>query len=102
MTEFRIEKDSLGEVHVPKTAYYAAQTQRAVENFPITGLKPYTAFIWSMTVIKRAAAEVHKDLGLLDENLANAIILASEEILKWQTARAFCCGSVSSRRRNKP
>ena len=89
MSEFRIEKDSLGEVHVPKAAYFAAQTQRAVENFPITGLKPYTAFIWSMTVIKRAAAEVHKDLGLLDENLANAIILASEEILSGKLHEHF-------------
>lgn len=81
MTEYRVEKDSLGEVKVPKNAYYAAQTQRAVENFPITGLKPYPAFVWSMTVIKRAAAEVHKDLGLLDAKLADAIMQAADEIL---------------------
>lgn len=81
MSEYRIEKDSLGEVKVPKNAYYAAQTQRAVENFPISGLKPYPAFIWSMTVIKRAAAEVHQDLGLLEPELANAIIQAADEIL---------------------
>lgn len=89
MTDFRIEKDSLGEVHVPKDAYYAAQTQRAVDNFPITGLKPYPAFIWSMTIIKRAAAEVHKELGLLDENLANAIIQASDEILSGKLHEHF-------------
>lgn len=78
--EYRIEVDSLGEVRVPKNAYYAAQTQRAVENFPVSGLKPYPAFIWSMATIKRAAAEVHKDLGLLDAKLADAIIQAGEEI----------------------
>ncbi len=84
MSEFRTEKDSIGEVQVPQNAYYAAQTQRAVENFPISGLKPYPAFIWSMAVIKRAAAEVHKDLGLLDPKLADAIIQAGDEILAGQ------------------
>ena len=56
MTEYRIEKDSLGEVQVPADAYWGAQTQRAILNFPITGLKPYPAFVWSMAMIKRAAA----------------------------------------------
>ncbi len=78
--DYRVELDSLGEVRVPKDAYYAAQTQRAVENFPISGLKPYPAFIWSMATIKRAAAEVHKDLGLLDPAWADAIIQAGDEI----------------------
>lgn len=81
MTEYRIEKDSLGEVKVPANAYYAAQTQRAVINFPITGLKPYPAFIWSMAIIKRAAAEVHKDLGLMDAKIADAIMQAADEVL---------------------
>jgi fumarate hydratase class II len=81
MTEYRVEKDSLGEVRVPKHALYAAQTQRAVENFPVSGLKPWPAFIWSMALIKRTAAEVHKDLGLLDAKVADAIIQAGEEIL---------------------
>ncbi len=81
MAEFRIEKDSLGEVRVPKGALYAAQTQRALENFPITGMKPLPAFIWSMALIKRAAADVNMELGLLDEQLARAIIEAGDEIL---------------------
>lgn len=81
MTEFRIEKDSLGEVRVPAKAYYAAQTQRAVENFPVSGLKPYPAFVWSMAMIKRCAAEVHRDLGLLDAPLASAIMQAADEVL---------------------
>jgi fumarate hydratase class II len=81
MADYRIEKDSLGEVKVPANAYYAAQTQRAVENFPISGLKPYPAFIWSMALIKRTAAEIHRDIGLLDATLADAIIQAGDEVL---------------------
>lgn len=81
MSEFRIEKDSLGEVKVPANAYYGAQTQRAVINFPVSGLKQYPAFIWGMAVIKRAAAEVHLDLGLLDEKMAKAIMQAADEVL---------------------
>jgi fumarate hydratase, class II len=71
----------LGEVRVPARAYYAAQTQRAVENFPVSGLRPYPAFIWSMAVIKRSAAQVHKDLGLLDDQVADAIIQAGDEVI---------------------
>lgn len=79
--EYRIEKDSLGEVQVPANAYYAAQTQRAVINFPVSGMKPYRAYVWSMIAIKRAAAEVNADLGLLDKKLANAIIQAADECM---------------------
>ncbi len=84
MTSFRTEKDSLGEVQVPAQAYYAAQTQRAVENFPVSGLRPYPAFIWSIAVVKRSAAAVHKDLGLLDAKLADAIIQAGDEVIAGQ------------------
>lgn len=84
MTDYRIEVDSLGEVRVPKNALYAAQTQRAVENFPISGLKPWPAFIWSIVLIKRAAAEVHKEINELDAQVADAIIQAGEEILNGQ------------------
>jgi aspartate ammonia-lyase len=79
---FRIERDSLGEVHVPADALYGAQTQRAVENFPISGLRPWRAFIWSMASVKRAAAEVHLELGMLDEERASAIIQAAEEVIE--------------------
>jgi fumarate hydratase class II len=81
----RIEKDSLGEVRVPANALYGAQTQRAVENFPISGLKPWRAFIWSMASIKRAAADVNSALGLLDKEKAGAISKASAEVMdgKW-------------------
>ncbi|MBX3066225.1 MAG: aspartate ammonia-lyase [Anaerolineae bacterium] len=82
---FRVEKDSLGELNVPAEAYYGVQTQRAVFNFPISGLKPYPAFVWSMAAIKRSAAKVNGDLGLLDEKLSKAIIKAADEVLagKW-------------------
>jgi fumarate hydratase class II len=83
----RIERDSLGDVPVPADALYGAQTQRALENFPISGLKPRQAFIWSMGVIKRAAAEVNRDLGLLDAERAAVIIQAAQEVIdgKWNT-----------------
>ncbi|MCJ7706920.1 MAG: hypothetical protein MUO38_04810, partial [Anaerolineales bacterium] len=58
--QVRVERDSLGEVWVPGHVLYGAQTQRAVENFPVSGLRPWRAFIWSMAVIKRAAAEVNR------------------------------------------
>lgn len=79
--EYRIEKDSLGEVRVPANALYGAQTQRAVENFPISGMRPYPAFVWAIAVIKRAAAEVNRDLGLLDPRLADAIVEAAQEVI---------------------
>jgi len=65
--DFRIEKDSLGEVQVPASALYGAQTQRAVENFPISGLRPWRAFIWSIAAVKRAAALVNFELGLFND-----------------------------------
>jgi len=81
-SDFRIENDSLGRVPVPASAYYGAQTQRAVTNFPISGMRPYPAFIWSMAVIKRAAAEVNRDLGLLDPRIADAILRAAQEVVE--------------------
>jgi fumarate hydratase class II len=86
---YRIEKDSLGEVQVPSAAYYAAQTQRAVMNFPISGMKPYPAFVWSMAAVKRAAAEVNRDLGILDPKLAAAIMTAADEVLAGKLADQF-------------
>jgi fumarate hydratase class II len=82
---FRIERDSLGELRVPEDALYGVQTQRAVQNFPISSLRPWRAFIWSMATIKHAAAEVNRDLGLLDERRAAAIVQAAQEVIdgKW-------------------
>ncbi len=83
--ENRIEKDTLGTINVPRNALYGAQTQRAIENFPVSGLLPWKAFIWSMVVIKMAAARVNKNLGLLDEQIALKIEQAAQEIItdKW-------------------
>jgi aspartate ammonia-lyase len=85
--ETRIESDSLGKVQVPADALYGAQTQRAVENFPISGLQTYRAFIWSMAAIKGAAAQVNCELGLLDEKKADAISEAAREVMqgKWDS-----------------
>jgi fumarate hydratase class II len=75
MITFRIEKDSLGEVKVPAKAYWSAQTQRAIYNSPISGLKQYPAFIWAMALIKRAAAEVNEDWGLFaDKNMGDKVV----------------------------
>ncbi len=79
---YRVERDSLGEVRVPANALYGAQTQRAVENFPVSGLRPWRAFIWSLALIKRAAAEVNRDLGLLDGERAAAIVQAAQEVME--------------------
>ena len=81
MTETRIERDSLGEIQVPAGALYGAQTMRAVHNFPISGMRPYRAFIWSMAVIKQAAARVHMDLELLDKERGQAIAQAAQEVM---------------------
>ncbi len=83
--QFRIERDSLGEVRVPVEAYFGAQAQRAIDNFHVSGLRPWRAFIWSIATIKRAAAEVNRDLGLLDAQRADAIITAAQEVIdaKW-------------------
>lgn len=86
---YRTEKDSLGEMQVPANALYGAQTQRAVLNFPISGQRPYQAFVWSMAAIKRAAAEVNRDLGLLDATAAEAIIKAADEVMAGQHSDQF-------------
>jgi len=81
MTDTRIEEDSLGTIQVPADALYGAQTMRAVRNFPISGMRPYPAFVWSMAVIKQAAALVHMELGLLDWQRGQAIVQAAQEVL---------------------
>ena len=78
--EYRIERDSLGEVRVPKDALYAAQTQRAVENFPISPLRFPRQFIRAMGLIKGAAAAVNLDLEQMDAEMAVAIQSASAEV----------------------
>ena len=81
-TSVRTERDSLGEKTIPAERYFGIQTARAIENFPVSGLRPWKAFIWSMAVIKHAAAYVNHELGLLDEQLSRAIIQASAEVMQ--------------------
>ncbi len=82
MADFRIEKDSMGEMQVPADCYYGAQTQRAVLNFPISGLRFQRPFIRALGSIKKAAAETNLELGLLDERLADAISRAAGEVIE--------------------
>ena len=93
--EFRKEKDSLGELQVPANALYGVQTQRAVDNFPISGLKPWRAFVWSIAAVKRAAALVNHELGLFNDRevdskhftaqqLTDAIAQAAAEVMDGQ------------------
>jgi aspartate ammonia-lyase len=77
----RIEKDPLGEKPVPEQALYGIQTVRAVENFPISGLKPLPAFVDAVIWIKRSAALVHKETGRIEARLADAIVTAADEVL---------------------
>jgi len=85
----RTETDSLGELQVPVNALYAAQTQRAVDNFPISGLQLPAAFIQAVARIKRSAARINAELGLLDAARAEAIVQAASEIVDGQHADQF-------------
>lgn len=76
----RVERDSMGEVEVPAQALYGASTQRAVLNFPISGQRFPRRFIWAQALIKRAAAEVNGELGLLEADKARAIAEAAQEV----------------------
>ncbi len=78
---YRIETDSMGEVEVPASAYYGAQTQRAVQNFPISGLRFPREFIRALGLIKRAAARVNLEMGFLSKEVAEAIIQAATEVV---------------------
>ncbi len=80
--KMRREEDALGEVFVPEDAYYGAQTQRAVENFPVSGLRFTRPFIRSLGLIKQFAAVVNRELGLLDGELAGAIAAAAREVVE--------------------
>ncbi len=80
LSAFRIERDSMGELKVPANALYGAQTQRAVDNFPISGLRIPRAMIRALGLIKATAARVNLDLGLLSADLAAAIVAASTEV----------------------
>ena len=79
--DYRTERDSLGEMQVPADAYWGAQTQRAVENFPISGIRFSRRFVRALGVVKRAAAQANRDLELLEGETAEVIIEAADEVI---------------------
>ena len=103
--ETRIEKDSLGDRAIPAGAYYGVQTDRAMENFPISGLRPKPAYVDATIHIKKAAAIVNKELGLLDATKADAIVRAADEILggkmrEWFVVDVYQAGAGTSHNMN--
>jgi aspartate ammonia-lyase len=82
MMKDRLERDPLGDVRVPARAFYGAQTQRAVDNFPISGLTAHPELVTATVQIKKAAARANAELGRLDQELARAIVEAADEILE--------------------
>ncbi|MEX0602585.1 MAG: aspartate ammonia-lyase [Bacteroidota bacterium] len=103
--ETRTESDALGERKVPRDAYYGIQTDRALENFPISGIRAHTSFIDATVHIKRAAALVNKDLRLLDPTIADAIVRAADEVLEgklreWFPVDVFQAGAGTSHNMN--
>src|SRR5438874_2388137 len=85
----RVERDTMGELPVPATAYYGVQTARAIENFPISSLRFPRAMIRAMGMIKRAAATVNQSLGLLDKKSADAINQAATEVVEGKLDAEF-------------
>src|SRR5260370_28521506 len=89
MSEARIESDQLGDLPVPAWALYGIQTERARQNFQVSGLRPRPAFIDAMVLIKRSAALVHQQTGRLERRLGNAIVQAADEILAGEHREQF-------------
>ena len=85
----RIERDSLGERELPADVYYGIQTARAIENFPISGWKPYPSLVTATIQIKKAAARANSSLGALDSRIANAIQAAADEVLAGEMRSQF-------------
>ena len=89
MSDHRIARDSMGEMRVPVDAYWDAQTARARENFPISGMGPLPVFVWASALVKWAAARANTDLGLLDPETGEAIMQAADEVMAGGLADQF-------------
>jgi fumarate hydratase class II len=87
--EYRTERDSLGEMQVPADAYWGAQTQRAVENFPISGIEFSRRFVRALGIVKKAAAQANVDLGHVDEREGTAIVEAADEVIAGEHDEQF-------------
>ena len=85
----RTEKDSLGTKEIPAEVYYGIQTARAVDNYPISGMRAHPTLIRAFGMVKEAAAEANRELGLVDEKIANAIIQAAKEVEQGKWDREF-------------
>ncbi|HLM78764.1 MAG TPA: class II fumarate hydratase [Rubrobacteraceae bacterium] len=88
-TDYRVESDSLGEVEVPRDALFGAQTSRALDNFPISNLRKPRRFIEALGAVKLEAANVNHELGLLEEEIKDAIVQATEEVVDGQHDEGF-------------
>ncbi|WP_020373408.1 class II fumarate hydratase [Sulfobacillus thermosulfidooxidans] len=89
MESYRVSHDSLGDVKVPQDAYWGPQTQRAIENFPISGLRLPRRFIRAQGIIKWAAAKANAEVGALPENIAQAIMKAADEVISGMWDQQF-------------
>jgi fumarate hydratase class II len=89
MSDFRIEKDSMGDVNVPKDALYGAQTQRAHDNFPISGIRFSREFIQALGYVKKSAALANSKLGTIDAKIGDAIAAAAQEIIDGKHDKEF-------------
>lgn len=89
MDNYRIEKDSMGERQIPESAYYGIQTLRAIENFPISGLKPLATYVDACILIKKAAAIVNGELGCISPELSQSIVKAADEVLHGKLREQF-------------
>jgi fumarate hydratase class II len=89
VSEYRVEKDSMGEIRVPSKAYYGAQTQRAVENFPVSRLRFPRRFIEALGLIKACAVETNRELGEIDARTADAVHEGAEEVRQGKLANQF-------------
>ncbi|MCA1994042.1 MAG: aspartate ammonia-lyase, partial [Coleofasciculus sp. S288] len=86
---YRIEKDSMGEWQIPDSAYYGIQTLRAVENFPISGIKPLPTYVDACVLIKKATAIANGELDCIPQDISRAIVQAADEVLKGQLRDQF-------------
>jgi len=88
-TAYRIEKDSMGDRQIPETVYYGIQTLRAIENFPISGIKPLATYVDACVLIKKATAIANSELGCIPQDISHAIVQAADEVLKGQFRDQF-------------
>jgi aspartate ammonia-lyase len=88
-SQYRIERDSMGDRQISSSVYYGIQTLRAVENFPISGIQPLSTYVYACILIKKATAIVNGELGCIPQDISNAIVQAAEEILAGKLREQF-------------